>query len=290
MNIKFVPFEEIDKNKWNGTVHYAHNTNVYGYYWYLKSVIKEWDALVEDDYESVMPLPRVPLSDSQKKLLPMLGPYSVNQISKLRISSFFELWKQYKQGVYYPFNPKTTIILDTLDPLLSKSSSYSLDLGFPYDVLFGDYGLEVQATLSSLVLSDFEFGSALKPEKFLSDEKIKEVHKNALYRVFYNAIQRGTGWSMSVYNMKSKQSAKAFYISDQKGIYQLYASPQNDPKCYLLLVDTLIKSNANRVISLELLNDNPQIYSQMGCEKNTMIHGYVEQFSIIQRLLKFINS
>ena len=75
---KFVPFAEIDKNKWNGTVHYAGHGNPYGYYWYLKAVLKEWDAIVEDDYETVFPIIKTPLSTDEYSLLPSLGPYSVN--------------------------------------------------------------------------------------------------------------------------------------------------------------------------------------------------------------------
>jgi len=54
---RIVPFAEIEKNKWNGTIHYAINGNIFGYYWFLKAVIGEWDAIVEEDYQSVMPIP-----------------------------------------------------------------------------------------------------------------------------------------------------------------------------------------------------------------------------------------
>ncbi len=56
MNIRFVPQEDIDKTKWNSCVHYAINGNIFGYMWYLNNVAKKWDALVEEDYESVFPL------------------------------------------------------------------------------------------------------------------------------------------------------------------------------------------------------------------------------------------
>ena len=56
MEIRFVKKEDIDKIKWNSCVHYAINGNIFGYMWFLDSVSKEWDALVEGDYESVLPL------------------------------------------------------------------------------------------------------------------------------------------------------------------------------------------------------------------------------------------
>ena len=56
VEIRYVPFNEIDKVKWNSCIHFAINSEVSGYYWWLKAVVKEWDALVEGDYESVLPI------------------------------------------------------------------------------------------------------------------------------------------------------------------------------------------------------------------------------------------
>ena len=57
MEVRFVEHKDIDRPRWDGCVHYANNSLVYAYSWYLDNVSgEEWDALVEGDYESVMPL------------------------------------------------------------------------------------------------------------------------------------------------------------------------------------------------------------------------------------------
>ena len=56
MNIQYLKSADIDKVKWNSCVHYANNGNIFGYMWFLDFVAKDWDALVEGDYESVFPL------------------------------------------------------------------------------------------------------------------------------------------------------------------------------------------------------------------------------------------
>lgn len=53
MEIKFVFREEIDKVKWNSCVYYVINGNIFGYMWYLDYIVKDWDVLVEGDYELV---------------------------------------------------------------------------------------------------------------------------------------------------------------------------------------------------------------------------------------------
>lgn len=52
--IKYLINNQIDKKKWDATI--AECGNIYAYSWYLDMVHPQWEALVEDDYQSVMPL------------------------------------------------------------------------------------------------------------------------------------------------------------------------------------------------------------------------------------------
>ena len=52
--IKYLINNQIDKTKWDATI--AEYGNIYAYSWYLDVVHPNWEALVEDDYQSVMPL------------------------------------------------------------------------------------------------------------------------------------------------------------------------------------------------------------------------------------------
>ena len=52
--INYLEHDAIDKAKWDVLI--AECGNVYAYSWYLDIVHPGWEALVEDDYQSVMPL------------------------------------------------------------------------------------------------------------------------------------------------------------------------------------------------------------------------------------------
>ena len=52
--INYLEHNAIDKPKWDALI--AECGNIYAYSWYLDIVHLGWDALVEDDYQSVMPL------------------------------------------------------------------------------------------------------------------------------------------------------------------------------------------------------------------------------------------
>lgn len=55
--IRHVPYEDIDKVKWDNCIRHAPNGLIYGLSVYLDQMAKKWDALVLNDYTAVMPLP-----------------------------------------------------------------------------------------------------------------------------------------------------------------------------------------------------------------------------------------
>ena len=52
--IQYLTHNQINLTKWDATI--AECGNIYAYSWYLDIVHPDWEALVEDDYQSVMPL------------------------------------------------------------------------------------------------------------------------------------------------------------------------------------------------------------------------------------------
>ena len=55
-NIRYLTHDEIDPTKWDNCITYAPNGLIYGYSYYLNQMAKQWDALVLNDYDAVMPL------------------------------------------------------------------------------------------------------------------------------------------------------------------------------------------------------------------------------------------
>ena len=56
--IKFVPYDLIDRDKYDNCIAQAKNSRIYAFSWYLDCVTEKWDALISDSYKAVMPLPR----------------------------------------------------------------------------------------------------------------------------------------------------------------------------------------------------------------------------------------
>lgn len=56
MTIKVLKRAEIDDDKWNNSIVGSNCNNIYGLTWYLDAVTdKNWQALVANDYEIILP-------------------------------------------------------------------------------------------------------------------------------------------------------------------------------------------------------------------------------------------
>ena len=57
--IRYLTENEIDFKKYDQCIANALNSRIYAYSWYLDIVAdKNWDVLVLNDYEAVMPMPK----------------------------------------------------------------------------------------------------------------------------------------------------------------------------------------------------------------------------------------
>jgi len=261
MNIQLVKHENLDKTKWNSCVHYATRGNVYGYWWYLANTVKEWDALVEGDYETVFPLFPV---DSQILTTPdtikEIGIYSINVLSMPRIKAFLEAipasYQQYNfmlnEGINWPTN-------FTIKP--TTVYNHQLHLDKDYEILEENYLPQVEEQMDLARANRLILNSNLKPEKIADFYRIHTKDKtnvnhnfHAYQRIMYNALHRGNGFGSAVMNEKQEYLACGFFIFSHGKILRLLSnvSPRGIKQgAYTLLFDMLIRGNAGRPVILD---------------------------------------
>lgn len=93
MDIRRINNIDIDESKWNQAIKEAYNSTPYGYTWYLNAVCDNWDALIINDYEVVLPLPFVTKFGfklyTQPILSQQLGPFSKEALGENTIRLLF---------------------------------------------------------------------------------------------------------------------------------------------------------------------------------------------------------
>ena len=265
---KHITFEEIDKNRWNGCVHYAHNGNVYGYYWYLKSVLKEWDAIVEDNYESVFPIIKHPLYAEEHQLLPALGPYSVNHLSNTRMDKLLSAGLKDTKTSIYSVTSKGTTYAERKYPTLSTPYT-SLNTKYSYDEIVDKYPVVDQEIVNHTSTEGYKMISSIKPEDLVALGNRSNVAKNALMRIMYNALHRGIGWSSGIQNKSTgKIVAASFFLFSHNTIYELFKY-HDSYKHGIILYDLMVRSQAGKSTSIHfqgeksVLGSNQENYCQI---------------------------
>ncbi|NJK95442.1 MAG: hypothetical protein HC905_11490 [Bacteroidales bacterium] len=141
MAISYLTNENIDIKKWDKCIKKAFNGTIYAYSWYLNIVSKGWGALIEGDYEKVMPLPQTRIAGidilTQPKLTGHLGVFSTTTITEAVLRAFFDEIPPYfrytkiklnkhnqMQNTTSHQNPLVSLDFDLIKPYLKVKESY----------------------------------------------------------------------------------------------------------------------------------------------------------------------
>ena len=277
MEIKYLKREEIDKTKWNSCVHYATNGNIYGYMWYLDTVAKEWDGLIEGDYESVLPLFTTERPDTlqQPELIRQAGIYSIHLLSAKRVAAFLgAIPEQYKN---YTFQFNEGIRIPESFALPSQEQfNYQLLLTDPYEKVREHFFPKTIQALEQAEDADLLPASNLKPEKIaaLFRETVPQNPKNemafhAYQRIMYNALHRGWGSAQGITDRAGNLLAATFILYSH-GRALLLLAPVNplgrQKGADLLMIDNIIRSHAGRPILLDF-NTGQALPERFGAQR-----------------------
>ena len=279
MDIKLVKKEDLDKTKWNSCVHYAINGNIFGYMWFLDSVSKEWDALVEGDYESVLPLFHTNTNDFSyyQSLLRETGIYSIHVLSQKRIEAFIKAIPDNYKNVDIQF--KNGVQLSAFNGFEIQSKSYfELLLQSPYDTIRNNYSETTALSLKNASQFGLKPTSSTKPEKIAAlfkenvpNTKETEATFHAYQRIMYNAMHRGWGFASGIIDKKDKLLAASFFIYSHGKALTLLAPQTAEGKnkgAQTLLFDFFIRNNAGRPQILDFNMDNEFPKSFGAIQKN----------------------
>ncbi len=266
---RIIPFKEIEKNKWNGSIHYAIKGNVFGYYWFLKAVIGEWDAVVEEDYQSVMPIFTSPLNPHQYSILRELGPYSVNPLTDQRVNEMLELFKNNNKSSQYPIHSQ--ISKKQLEPY-KTSTKYKAVLGggYQYDNLSKSYSDDLTKNLNVEGYDSVKVSAGIKPEILVDLLAENDMYKNALMRLMYNAMHRGIGFSSAIEDKTTgKILAASFFMNANSTMYEILSYSKGGKKYRQLIFDLLLRNNSGSPMRFETYHNVNDLH-EMGFDSESV--------------------
>jgi hypothetical protein len=261
-NIEYIPGKKIDREKWDRCISNASNGLIYAYSFYLDRMAKNWDALVLNNYEAVMPLTWNRKYSIEYLYQPFvcaqLGLFGNNLVAELLENFLKAIPQKFK---YWDFYLNQHNVFELKEFTLRSRVNFVLDLDQPYDLLNKNYRENIRRNIKKAT----QLGCSL--EKNIPVEDVMSLAKRQMKtytdrkgdfenfkKLFEHLRKKKMADIYGVFSKNNKLLASAvFFYSHKRAFYILVG---NDPDGRTLgashfLIDAFIKENAGKEISLD---------------------------------------
>jgi hypothetical protein len=201
MKIKHLRNKEIDYNRWDKCISLSYNQLTYAYTWYLDIVSPQWEALVSDDYEYIMPLP------TKKKY----GiPYLVQPILTQQLGIFSEqpiehdIVKQFIKQIPN-FSYELHLNERNFHSEVSALPNFILNLNEKYEVISSKFTKNTVRNIAKAQKLQLRIESGISIEDFLDFYySVEKKYRSAQQSVVKKLIEKGISENaMTLYGVYS---------------------------------------------------------------------------------------
>lgn len=278
--IRYISRAQIDITKWDQCIHEASNGLIYAYSFYLDAMAKNWDALVQGDYEAVMPLPwnkkygiyylyQPPFTAS----LGVFGNHFTNETVHYFIQSI-------------PAKFKLIEIDLNKENLVSSSSGFSvtrnnyvLNLNKPYEELLHNYRDTIKRNCRKAQQLNCHYSDAVDIDKViqLSKEQMGKISNlsaedyHRFKKLFFQLLQKENAMACGVYTETDSLVASCVYFFSHNRAYYILVGNHPNGKTIgasHYLIDRFIFAHAGKNLLLDFEgSDNRNLaffYSSFG--------------------------
>lgn len=254
--IRYLAHSEIDKAKWDSFISLSVNGIIYAYSWYLDRTAPGWDALVLDDYEAVMPLPK------RRKfgINYIFQPYLTQQLGvfygekQVDISQFFSYIPKKFRHITLNLNEHNTV----KENVLRENKNFLLNISHSYNDIYKGYHRNCKRNLKKAQNAGFQKTREISAKEFSDfirenlEEKIPgEAHTTfqTIAELVQIAFVKGKGELLGLTDSKGILHAAGFFLkSKSRLIFSVCASTKygKENQAMYLLVDYQIKNNCGQ--------------------------------------------
>jgi hypothetical protein len=277
--IRYIKQKDINYTLWDRCINNSINGAVFAYSWYLNIAAEHWDALVENDYRSVMPLVYRKSFFFKEIFTPLLtrqlGIFSEKPINSDKIDKFLKAIPNSFKKIDIFFNRQNTQSLKSYPQKMSVI--YELDLIMPYEKKKNFYSTIVKESISLALEKKLKVrkGVALSDFEAFIRENIHEISLNNLINPLHNILQHllhiRNAEILGVYSDKNVLYAAACFIRSNHDVVLLYACSGRQgiqEKANYLLFDSFLESYSTRNVTLSIehidKNWNGEFYNGFG--------------------------
>jgi len=260
VQIRYRKRHEIDNDKWNLCIETAPNGLIYAYSFYLDGTADNWDALILNDYEAVMPLPwRKKIGFYylyQPFFSAQLGVFG-NTINANLVENFlkaipskFKLWE-------LSLNHQNIFRLNSFR--LFERANFVLPLNHAYETLYTNYRESIKRNIKKSVQygchkkTDFDIDDVIelsRQQKHIASDDEFQKFKN-LYLLLKD---KSASKTYGIFSDKNELIASCVFTFSHNRAYYILVG--NHPNGRTLgashaLIDAFIKDHAGQNLTLD---------------------------------------
>ena len=263
--IRLLKHNEINKRRWDDCINKSFNGNVYALSWYLDIVHPNWNALIENDYERVMPLTnskKFGLSYMfQPFFVQQLGVFSTSQLSQDDVDNFIKAIPQQYILTQYRLNSYNKVDYDS--DIIAKHRNVELDLIYDYQYLYNNYNNNTKRNLAKAEAAGLSINNNINPEIIISlfrnnrgkDVKHwKDKEYNRFLELINTAISQECCFTIGINDLDNNTIAGAVFMHSHDRIIFLFSGSDEahkDKHALTMLLDNVIREFSETQYTLD---------------------------------------
>lgn len=269
--IKYLKHEEINFKLWDNCIENSINGYIYAYSWYLNIVAGEWDALVEDNYVRVFPLPfRKKFGIKyiyQPPFTQQLGLFSTTLQGFTKVHEFIlDIPKEFKLveinlNKYYKSR-------DRKGYTLIENTNLELELTADYKTIFSRFSTNLKRNIKKAQKYDLQINRHVNPEEIIALFKANkgeelQVYNNDDYvklgRLIYMLLHKGRAVIYGAMSQENNLLAAALFLRDKHRFIFLFSGLSQEGKekaAMPFLINKFVKQNSQSQMILDFEGSN----------------------------------
>lgn len=249
---------EIEDGKWDACVKAAINGHVFAQTWYLDIVSPEWEAVVLNDYDAVLPVP-VKRSIIGKQLInpywtPYLGIINKKPIdNKLILEMLMQIKVKHVCLVLNSYNK----LPDFISALLKKRQIAVLDLIRPIQHIEVQFDGQLEKIINDYRHKRVSVVRSLDAGEYLAFVKRKNVisrerELDQLLPIMSFAIRYKNAGVYAAYDGHNEMMACAFFLKANNNLSLVHSADVDSDSCGVkAIVYHILKNNAGSNLTLD---------------------------------------
>ena len=263
--IVYLKNDEIDREQWDNCIKNSAPARPYPFAWYLDIMSPGWEALIDDDYDSVFPLPSHVRLGIQYAAMPpfiqQLGAFSPDKPPAEVIVEFLDYMPEIYKYTDISVNQK---VVYPGYKVLEKSNP-ELNLSDRYESLREKYTPECCKLIGSASRKSHRISENITPEELVglclanSDLKtkvIKQSHYNRLIDLMHHCLNTEKGRIAGV-KATGKKLVYGIFMTQIRGavtiLLEARTRESNEINTAYFVIDEIIKANASTASILDFV-------------------------------------